>query len=58
MNLRHKRRELHGLVGAIGVAVAVLGLVGGLYPTMPAIAGAFVIWIVGATVVNLFTDPR
>ena len=57
MNLRSKRRELQGLVGAIGVAVAALGLVGGLYPVMPAIAGAFAVWVVGATLVNVFTDP-
>lgn len=58
MKLRNRRRELHGLVGALGVAVAVLGLVGGLYPAMTAIAGAFAIWVVGATLVNVFTDPR
>lgn len=57
VGLKGKRRELHGVVGAIGVAVAVLGLVGGLYAPTVAIAGAIAVWVVGATLVNLLTDP-
>jgi hypothetical protein len=56
MNLKTKRRELQGVVGALGVAFAALGLVGGLYAPTLAIAGAFAIWVVGATLVNVFTD--
>jgi hypothetical protein len=40
------------------VAVAVLGFVGGISSAMPAIAGAFVIGFVGATLVNVLSDPR
>ena len=56
MKLRSKRRELHGLVGGIGLAVGLGGLVGDLYAPGNAIAGMFAVWIVGATAVNVFTD--
>ncbi len=57
MKLRGKRKELQGLVGALGVAAFVLGVLGGFYPVMTAIALAFAIWVVGATLVIVLTDP-
>ena len=57
MGLRHKRRELQGLVGALGVAAFIIGVPGGAYPLGLAIALAFAIWAVGATLVIVFTDP-
>lgn len=58
MGLRHKRRELHGLVGAIGVAVALGGFVGGFYSHTTTIVMTFAVWAVGATLVNVLTDKR
>jgi hypothetical protein len=57
MNFRQKRRELHGLVGALGVLAALGGFVGGFYSPTTAIVLAFGIWAVGVTLVNVFTDP-
>ncbi|MBT8409624.1 MAG: hypothetical protein KJN93_08375 [Alphaproteobacteria bacterium] len=57
MNLRNRRRELHGLIGAIGVVVALGGFVGGFYAPTTAVVGAFAVWAIGATLVNVFTDP-
>ncbi|MDF2232029.1 hypothetical protein P2H44_05640 [Albimonas sp. CAU 1670] len=56
MSLRTKRKELHGLVGALGVAVLLGGLLGTLYPATFALFAAVSIWIVGTTLVNVFTD--
>ena len=56
MNLRNKRRELHGLVGGVGVVAALAGFVGHFYSSGTAITLAFGIWIIGATLVNVFTD--
>lgn len=58
MNLKNKRRELHGLVGAIGVAVGLAGLVGGYYPPTTNVIAMFVIFAIGTTLVNVFTGPR
>lgn len=57
MRLRQKRRELHGVVGALGVVAALGGFVGGWYPAGTTIVLTFAIWAVGATVVNALTDP-
>ena len=56
MNLRNKRRELHGLVGGIGVVAGLAGYIGGFYAPATATVAMFGIWIVGATLVNVFTD--
>ena len=56
MQLRGKRRELHGLVGAVGLVVALGGFVGGYYSPRTAIVGAVAVWAIGATLVNVFTD--
>ncbi len=57
MSLRKKRKALHGLIGGVGVAVLLLGVLGGLYSPGLAIALALSVWILGATLVNVFTDP-
>lgn len=56
MKLRSKRRELHGLVRGLGVVAALAGFVGQYYSNATAIVLAFGIWIIGATLVNVFTD--
>ena len=56
MNLKKKRRELHGLVGGAGVVAALAGFVGHFYSNGTAIVLATGIWIIGATLVNVFTD--
>jgi hypothetical protein len=56
VNLRTSRRQLHGVVGALGLVAALLGFVGGLYPPGLTVAIALGIWILGATLVTLFTD--
>ena len=57
MTLKNKRRELHGVVGAIGVAAALGGFVGHFYSTGTTIVLVFAIVAVGATLVNVFTEP-
>ena len=57
MGLRNKRKELHGLVGAVGVAIALLGFVGGFMAPGLTVALTFGTWIVGATLVTVLTDP-
>lgn len=56
MSMRTKRKELHGVVGALGVAVLLGGLLGTLYPATLALVMAVSIWIIGTTLVNVFTD--
>jgi hypothetical protein len=56
MDWKAKRKPLMGLVGGIGVAVFLLGAVGGLYSVQLSIALAFAIWIVGATLVKLLAS--
>jgi len=58
MQLKTKRRELHGLVGGIGVVALLGGFVGHFYSGGTAIVLGVGIWIIGATLVNVFTDPR
>mgnify|MGYP004357276403 FL=1 len=57
VRLKSKRRELQGLNGAVGLAVGLGGFVGQLYPASIAVFGALAIWIIGATLINLLTDP-
>lgn len=56
MDLRKKRRGLQGVVGALGVVIALLGFVAGLMPVGLTIALTFGTWILGTVLVNLFTD--
>lgn len=56
MGLRHKRREWQGVIGGIGVIAALAGLLG-FYPLPIGILLAFAVWILGATLVILFTSP-
>lgn len=56
MDWKSKKKPLMGVVGGLGVAVFLLGAVGGLYPLGLSIALAFAIWIVGATLVNLLAS--
>ena len=55
--MRNKRRELMGLVGAIGVVIALAGFVGGYMSVQATIVWAFAVWAIGATLVTVFTDP-
>ncbi len=55
--MKPRRRELMGLVGGIGVAIAVAGFVGGWLLVRDTIVWAFGVWIVGATLVLVLTDP-
>lgn len=57
MGLRHKRKELVGLVGAIGVTVALAGFVGRYMSPGATIVWTFGIWVVGTMLVRVFTDP-
>lgn len=57
MNLKSKRRELQGVNGAVGLVVGLGGFVGHLYPPTLAVFLMLAIWIVGATLINLLTDP-
>lgn len=52
MQTPNRRTAWMGVIGALGVAVIVLAVVGGLVPVMPAIGIAVAIWMVGATLVN------
>lgn len=56
MNLRGKRRELHGLVGGLGLVAGLGGYVGRFYAPETATVAMLGIWIVGATLVNVLTD--
>jgi len=56
MKFREKRRELHGLVGGIGVVVGLAGYVGHFYSNTTTTVVMFGIWIIGATLVNVLTD--
>lgn len=57
MNLKSKRRELQGLNGAIGLAAGMGGYVGNLYSDAVATFLMLGIWMVGATLITLLTDP-
>jgi hypothetical protein len=45
-----------GLVGAIGVAIALAGFVGGWLPVRDTIVWTFAVWAIGATLVIVLTD--
>lgn len=55
--MKQKRQALMGLVGGIGVVIAVAGFVGGYMSAGATITWAMGVWIIGATLVILFTDP-
>lgn len=55
--MKNTRKDWMGVIGALGVAVFLLGLFGGLYSIGLAIALAVSIWAVGATLVIALTDP-
>ena len=57
MRLKSRRKELQGLNGAVGLVAGLGGYVGGLYPNAVATFAMLAIWIVGATLINLLTDP-
>ena len=57
MGIRQKRRELVGLVGAIGVVIALAGFVGGYLSVGATIVWTFGVWIVGTMLVRVLTDP-
>jgi hypothetical protein len=56
MDLNRKKRGLQGLVGGVGVVVALGGFVGGYYPIQTTIVATFGIWIIGGLVVNVICD--
>lgn len=56
MDWKRKKKALHGLVGGIGVVVAVAGFVGGfMTPTTTIVAVAAVV-IIGATLINVLIE--
>lgn len=57
MGIRKKRRELVGLVGAIGVVVALAGFAGGYMSIAATIVWTLGVWIVGTMLVRVLTDP-
>lgn len=57
MSLRSKRKELQGVNGAVGLVIGLGGFVGHLYSPALATFLMLAIWIVGATLINLLTDP-
>lgn len=57
MGLKRKRTELIGLVGAIGVVIALAGFVGGYLSVRATIIWTFGVWIIGTMLVRVFTDP-
>ena len=56
--MKHKRRALMGVVGGLGVVIALAGFVGGWLPVRDTIVWTFGVWILGLTLVLLFTDPQ
>jgi hypothetical protein len=57
MSLKSKRRKLHGLNGAVGLVVGLGGFVGQLYSPTIATFLMLAVWMIGATLINLLTDP-
>ena len=57
MDIRSKRKELQGVNGAVGLVLGLGGYVGQLYSPGLATFLMLAVWIVGATVINLITDP-
>ena len=56
MDLKGKRKALHGLVGAIGVAIAVAGFVVGFFSPTTTIVLCVAVWAIGATLVNVIAS--
>ncbi|MCG6884574.1 MAG: hypothetical protein LJE62_12550 [Silicimonas sp.] len=56
MDLKKRKKALHGLVGAIGVVIAVAGFVGGMFTVPTTIVLTFAVWAIGATLVNLIAS--
>ncbi len=57
MGIRQKRRELVGLVGALGVVIALAGFVGGYLSVPATIVWTFGVWILGTMIVRVLTEP-
>ncbi|SNS60810.1 hypothetical protein [Tropicimonas sediminicola] len=57
MDLKSKRKELQAVNGAVGLVLGLGGYIGQLYSASLATFLMFAVWIVGATVINLCTDP-
>lgn len=57
MRLKSKRRELQAVNGAVGLVAGLGGIVGRMYAPETGIFLMFAIWIIGATLINLLTDP-
>jgi len=57
MSLRKKRNALYGVVGALGVVVGLAGYLGQYYSPLTATFLMLAVFILGPTLVNLFTDP-
>ena len=55
--MRDRRKEWMGVIGALGLAAFLLGLMGGFYSLGMAIALSVSVWAVGATLVIALTDP-
>lgn len=55
--MKHKRQALMGLIGASGVVIAIAGFVGGYLSPRATITWTFGVWILGAALVTVFTDP-
>ncbi|MDJ0822119.1 MAG: hypothetical protein QNJ09_09985 [Paracoccaceae bacterium] len=56
MNLRQRKKDMMGLVGGLGVVIALGGFVGGWYSPGTTITLTFGVWILGALLVNLFCE--
>ena len=59
VNLKGKKKALHGLVGAIGAVAAAGGFNGAARVAgtlLAAIVLSFAIWAIGATLVNVIAD--
>ena len=56
MDWRRRKKPLMGLVGGLGVVIAMGGFVAGWYPVGTTITLTFAVWILGALLVNLFCD--
>lgn len=56
MDWKRKKKALHGLVGAIGMAIAVAGFVGGMFSVPTTIVLTFAVWAIGTTLVNVIAS--
>lgn len=58
MAFKSKRRELQAVNGAVGLVLGLGGYIGQLYSMALATFLMFAVWILGATLINLFTEPK